>query len=64
MKSLRSTGIVDRGADRAQVVEAAAEAALLGEHADRGGAAGLVVGGQRGRVGDRRPGRPCSGWTA
>ena len=49
MKSLRSTGTVDGSANRAQVVEAAAEPALLGEHADRGGAAGCVVDCQRGR---------------
>ena len=36
MKSLRSTGTSTARADGAQVVEAAAEAALLGEHADRG----------------------------
>ena len=43
---------VDRAAHGVEVVEAAAEAAPLGEHADDGGAAGLVVGGERGRVGD------------
>ena len=43
---------VDRGADRAEVVEAAAEAALLGEHADRGGPAGGVRRGEHGGVGD------------
>ncbi len=36
----------------AQVVERAAEAALLGQHADDGRAPGLVLGGQRGGVGD------------
>ncbi len=50
---LAQHGYVDRGAHRAEVLEAAAEAPLLGEHADRGGPAGGVVGGQRGRVGDR-----------
>ena len=48
MKSLRSTGTSTARAHRGQVVEAAAEPAPLGEHADDGGAAGLVVGGQRG----------------
>ena len=43
MKSLRSSGDVDRGAHRAQVVEAAAEPALLGEHADRGRTAAGVA---------------------
>ena len=52
MKSLRSSGRRDRGADGAQVGEAATEAALLGEHADRGRATALVGGGQLGRVGD------------
>ena len=55
---------VDRGADRAEVVEAAAEPALLGEHADRGGTAGGVADG-RGRRDRRSPrGRPCSGCAA
>ena len=58
MKSLRSTGHVDRGADRAQVVEAAAEPALLGEHADRGGPAGGVA------AGPARPGRRSSASVA
>ena len=49
---LAQHGYVDRGPHRAQVVEAAAEPALLGEHADRGGTAGGVLPGQRGRVGD------------
>ena len=44
---------VDGGAHGDEVGEAAAEAALLGEHADRRGTTGCVVGGQRGRVGDR-----------
>ena len=39
MKSLRSTGTSTARAHRVQVVEAAAEAALLGQHADDGGAA-------------------------
>ncbi len=43
---------VDGGAHGAQVVEAAAEAALLGEHADRGGPAGGVLAREGGRVGD------------
>ncbi len=38
----------------AQVLEAAAEPSLLGQHADRGGTTGGVVGGERGGVGDRR----------
>ena len=45
---------VDRGAHGVEVVEAAAEAALLGEHADHAGAAGRVV---RRRA---RPGRRSS----
>ena len=45
---------VDRGAHGVQVGERPAEPALLGEHADDGGAAGLVVGGERGRVVDGR----------
>ena len=64
MKSLRSSGDVDRGAHRAQVVEAAAEAALLGEHADRGGtAARRTPRPARPGRGCRR-GRPCSGCAA
>ena len=43
---------LDRGADRPQVVEAAAEPALLGQHADRGGPARGVRRGERGGVGD------------
>ena len=43
---------VDGGPHRAEVVEAAAEPALLGEHADRGGPAGGVLPRQGGRVGD------------
>lgn len=43
---------VDLGADRLQVGERAAEAALLGEDRDDGRAARLVVRGERGRVGD------------
>ena len=39
--------------DRGQVLQAAAEPARLGQHADHARAAGLVVHGQRGRVGDR-----------
>ena len=55
---------VDGGADGAQVVEAAAEAALLGEHADRGGTAGGVLP-RRGRPGRGcRRGRPCWGCAA
>ena len=53
MKSLQH-GHADRVPDRVQVGQAAAEPALLGEHADHPGAAGLVVGGQPGRVGDGR----------
>ena len=52
MKSLRSTGTVDRAADPDQVVQRAGEAAALGEHRDGGRAAGLVLRGQRGRIGD------------
>ena len=52
MKSLRSTGICTV-AHLGEVVDGAAEAPLLGQHADHGGAARLVVGGERGRVGDR-----------
>ena len=44
---------VDPRADGVEVGQAAAEAARLGEHADDAGAAGLVVGGQAGGVGDR-----------
>ena len=40
------------GADRAQVVEAATEAALLRQDRDRGCPSSLVGGGQHGRVGD------------
>ena len=43
---------VDRGADRDQVGQAAGEAALLGQDADRGGPAGGVLAGQRRGVGD------------
>ena len=43
---------VDLGADGLQVGERTAEAALLGEDRDDGRAAGLVVRGERGRVGD------------
>src|SRR6185369_10430698 len=45
---------VDRGADGVEVLERAAEATLLGEDADDGSAARLVVGRERGRVGDGR----------
>ena len=51
-KSLRSSGVSHRLPDRAQVLEAAAEAALLGQHRDRVGAARGVGRGERGRVGD------------
>ena len=61
---LAQHGHVDRAAHRAQVVEGAVEAALLGEHADRGGATGRVVGGERGGILDRRRARPRWGWTA
>ncbi len=44
---------VHGGADGVQVRQRAAEAALLGQHADRGGTAGRVVGRQGGRVRDR-----------
>ena len=44
----------DASAYGVQVGQAPAEAALLGEDADDRGAPGLVVLGQRGRVGDRR----------
>ena len=44
---------LDRVPDRGQVLQAAAEAARLGQHADHPGAAGLVVSGQGRRVGDR-----------
>lgn len=43
---------VDLGADGLQVGQRAAEAALLGEDGDDGRPAGLVVRGERGRVGD------------
>ena len=49
---LAQHGYVDRGPDRAQVVEAAAEPALLGQDAHRGGSARGVLPGQRGRVRD------------
>ena len=64
MKSLRSTGIDDGTAHPDQVVERAGEAALLGQHGDRGGATGLVL--ARPARPDRRsrPAHPCSGWTA
>ena len=52
------------GPNRVEVVERAAEAALLGEHADDAGAAGLVVGGQPGRVGDRGRCHPRTGCGA
>ena len=55
---------VDRGADRVQVGQRAAEPALLGEHADHARAAVCVVLRQRGRVGDRRPARPWTGCAA
>src|SRR5438105_1739297 len=42
----------DRAADRQEVVEAAVEATLLGQHADGGGTTRGVVGGQRSRIGD------------
>jgi hypothetical protein len=45
---------VDRGAHGGQVLEAAAEAALLGEDADHAGATGRVVRREPGRVGDHR----------
>ena len=54
MKSLRSTGHVDGGPHGGQVVQRAAEPALLGQHADTPRSAGLVVLGQLGRVGDLR----------
>ncbi len=44
----------DRCAHRVEVVEAAAEAALLGQHADGGRAPALVRRGQGSRVGDAR----------
>ena len=44
---------VDLGAHGLQVGERTAEAALLGQYGDDGGAARLVVGGEPGRVGDR-----------
>ena len=53
MKSLRSTGTSTAARTARRSSQAAAEPSLLGEHADRGGAAGRVVGGERGRVGDR-----------
>ena len=43
---------VDGGPDGGEVGEAAAEAAPLGQDADDRGAAGLVVGGEPGRIGD------------
>src|SRR5699024_4262542 len=43
---------VHAGADGVEVREGAAEAALLGEDADRGGAGGRVGGGELGRLGD------------
>ena len=43
---------LDGGPDRVEVVEAAPEAAPLGEHRDRGGPAGRVGRGERGGVGD------------
>ena len=43
---------VDDGADGVEVGQRAAEAAPLGEHADDAGAAGLVLAGERGGVGD------------
>ena len=53
---LAQHGDVDRRPHRGEVVEAAAEPALLGEHADHGGAPGLVVDREAGRVGDRGEG--------
>ena len=44
----------DHGADRGQVVQAAAELAGLGQHTDHARPAGRVVHGQGGRVGDGR----------
>ena len=64
MKSLRSTGTLHGRAHRVQVIQRAAEAPLLGQHADDLGAAGLVVRGQRGRVGDRGQRARGTGWTA
>ena len=55
---------VDRATHRDQVVEAAAEAAPLGEDADDRGAAGLVVGGERRRGPRSRRAPPWTGWTA
>ena len=49
---LAQHGHVDDGADGVQVGLRPAEAPPLGEHADDAGAAGGVLGGQLGRVGD------------
>ncbi len=55
---------VDGRAHGAQVVEAAAETALLGEHADRGGTASGVLGRRARRGRGCRRGRPCWGCAA
>ena len=55
---------VDRGADRVQVGQRAAEPAALGEHRDRPRAAGRVHPGQRRRVGDGGELRRETGWPA
>src|SRR3954447_4553400 len=49
---LAQHGYVDPAADRPQVVQAAVEPALLGQHRDRRGATLLVLPGQCGRIGD------------
>ncbi len=51
---LAQQGDTDRVSDRSQVLKAAAEPALFGEHADDARAARLIVDGQPGRIGDRR----------
>jgi hypothetical protein len=50
---LAQDGDVDGGRDELEVVDRPAEAPTLGQHADDAGAAGRVLAGEGGRVGDR-----------